>query len=401
MKGKLIQFIGSFVILSICFVLLSYQQLYSSNKKPFLLKKTMPSDIEKKHKFISLVKHHTIPADFSKKFFFARPMELVVNENGNLYVYDDLLNKIIKFKSDYNFDKMFGKTGQGPGDFSSIRKYKSLGVFKNKIIVFDDKQNKLIFFSENGKFQKEIRFPPHINMVFPLITFRAINLQAMLIHSPDLRNNPKFDPNQVKITDDINYIVSGNMKGKAYVGKCNKDYNIIQYFLSKYDYYPFLVHLPDVSPPLFPDSLNTYVKVIPKSQIAIIYVANSSMLHIFSPNNSEKSFFIIPENQLKSYKNAIVKKKKKLKDNNFYLPFFPGFFLDQDNWKYIYFTGRSYYGNDKKYLLYKYDLQGNLVSILYHFGKHRVDFMAKKNGCFYSIDRWSDEIKIFKEKNHE
>ncbi len=384
-------------------ILIIFQGKLLSKQKPFLVKNVIPSHYEKDHKFIPLKKIHIIPTNFSKDYFFARPVELVVNDNGVIFIYDDLLNKILRFNSNFKFKLAFGKVGQGPGDFSPSRRYKSLGVYKDKIIVSDFNQRKLIIFKENGKFVREVRFPSHISFAFPFITFRTISLEDVKFLDPNDKRVKYLRKRSFHITDQVNYIVSAfTKKGINYIGKCNNNFNNVKHYFHESAYYPFIVHMPEPNPrySTIPDFSNTSVQLIPETQTVIIYIANSSTLTIFHPNNSEDTFDVIPSAQLKSFKKSVLKLKQKLKSNNFYRAIFQRFFIDQDNWEYLYFTGQSGYGDDKKYLLYKFDLEGNLINVFYHYEKYRVDFMAKKNGYFYSIDHFNDDIKIFKENKN-
>lgn len=392
------------IFLFIVFTLVTSQEIFSSKKGPFLIKKIIPSHYEKDQKFLPLKKIHAIPTNFSKDYFFARPTELVVNENGNIYIYDDLLNKILKFKPNFKFNMAFGKVGKGPGDFSPPRRYKSLGVHKDKIIVSDFDQKKLIIFKENGKFIQEVKFPSHIRYAFPIITFRTISLEDVKFLDPKDKRVKYLRKKQFHVTDQVNYIVTAFTKNSInYIGKCNSNFHNVKHYFFESAYFPFIVHKPDLNRGSYtvPDFANTSVQLIPETQTTLIYVANSSTLTVFNPNNTEDTFDVIPNAELKSFKKSVLKLKEKLKSNNFYKAFFQRFFIDQDNWEFLYFTGRSGYGDDKKYLLYKYDLEGNLINIFYHYEKHRANFMAKKNGYFYSIDHLNDEIKIFKEKKNE
>jgi hypothetical protein len=392
---------GLLILFAIIFVSYFNGKIYASVRKPYLIKRGIPTHYEKDYKFLLLKLVHTIPMEFSKKYFFARPMELVVNENGNIFVYDDLLNKILKFKSDFKFNSAFGQTGQGPGDFSPSRKPKFLGVFKNKLIVSDFIQKKITIFKENGTFIKEIRFPTNITYALPIITFRTISLKDIVYLNPTKREIKYLDKKKYHVTDQENYIISGvSKKGVNYIGKCNKSFDIVRTFFSENAYYPVIEHLSGNHPKSLttPDSLNTTVHIIPRDQTVVIYIANSSSVFVFYPDSTSDMFRVIPNMQLKFHKKYVQRLKKKLKSDDFFIPFFYGFFLDQDNWKFIYFTGSSKYGNDKKHLLYKFDLEGNLINIFYHYFKNKVDFMAKKNGYFFSIDRVNNNIRIFKEE---
>ncbi len=380
-----------FCFLAIIFVSFFNGKIYSSVKKPSLIKKGIPTHYEKKHNLSFLKLVHTIPVEFSKKYFFARPMELVVNKNGDIFIYDDLLNKIFKFKPDFTFDLAFGQVGQGPGDISPVRQFKSIGVYENRIILSDDMQKKIIIFNKDGKFIKEVRFPSKAHYIFPIII-----PETNKIETPSNINPTKIGK--------LNYIVSATSKsGKSFLYKWNTNFNVIQRLLSENDYCRFIDHIPDTSNITYymiPDFFNTCVKIIPKTQTLIVYEYNSSTVHIFTPGSPDFSFTVVPEFRLKSFKKNNRNLRKKLKDDNFFVTIFDDkFFVDQDRPKFIYFSQNADFDNGKKrlLLLYKFNLKGKLVKIFRINKEKDTYFMAKKNGYYFAIDHINNEINIFME----
>jgi hypothetical protein len=80
---------------------------------------------------------------------FAGISDMAVNGKGEIYVADRRLAEIRKFDKDGRYLLTFGRKGQGPGEFQSIRVL-SIGS-RDEVIVFDDMLGRVSLFSENGE----------------------------------------------------------------------------------------------------------------------------------------------------------------------------------------------------------------------------------------------------------
>jgi DNA-binding beta-propeller fold protein YncE len=89
---------------------------------------------------------------------FARPTNVAVDSDGNLYVSDTFNDRVEIFDADGNFLRTFGKAGDGPGYFA---RPKGIAVdsdghiwvadtVQNRIQVFDPEGNLLIWFGSSG-----------------------------------------------------------------------------------------------------------------------------------------------------------------------------------------------------------------------------------------------------------
>ena len=98
---------------------------------------------------------------------FAKPTNVAVDGDGNLYVADTLNSRIQMFDADGNFISMFGKAGDGPGFFA---RPKGIAVdadghvwvadaLQNRVQIFDREGHLLAFFGEPGKYPGQFGLP--------------------------------------------------------------------------------------------------------------------------------------------------------------------------------------------------------------------------------------------------
>ena len=86
---------------------------------------------------------------------FSSPGDIVEDGDRNLYVVDSGNYRILKFNKGGDFIISFGRKGQGPGEFSSIR---SLSIdLMGRLHVLDDTQRRIQIFSTEGRALQSIR----------------------------------------------------------------------------------------------------------------------------------------------------------------------------------------------------------------------------------------------------
>lgn len=98
---------------------------------------------------------------------FAKPTNVAVDADGNLYVADTLNNRIQIFDADGNFVSMFGKPGDGPGFFARPKGLAIDGdghiwvadALQNRVQIFDQEGHLLAFFGEPGKYPGQFGLP--------------------------------------------------------------------------------------------------------------------------------------------------------------------------------------------------------------------------------------------------
>ena len=105
---------------------------------------------------LSLVIERQIGAlDGPEELTFAGISDVAVNGVGEIYVADRQLAEIRKFAKDGKHLLTFGRKGQGPGEFQSIR---VLSVNRRgEVVVFDDRLGRVSVFSENGELRTTTR----------------------------------------------------------------------------------------------------------------------------------------------------------------------------------------------------------------------------------------------------
>lgn len=79
-------------------------------------------------------------------------------ENGEIFLQDRSLNKIFKISSDGNSSSIIASEGRGPGELQDIT-FASRS-YDNSIIVYDQRNKKVLRFSSSGKFLDEFVLQP-------------------------------------------------------------------------------------------------------------------------------------------------------------------------------------------------------------------------------------------------
>jgi|Deesub1362B_J571_1020462.scaffolds.fasta_scaffold00002_404 hypothetical protein len=93
----------------------------------------------------------------------ARPVGLVVDENGRIYVADSKAAKIKIFSPEGKYIQSFGKKGQGPGELNMPGGINLTS--DGRLMVEDVLNRKIIFFSREGKFLTEKSLATKLGLV--------------------------------------------------------------------------------------------------------------------------------------------------------------------------------------------------------------------------------------------
>jgi hypothetical protein len=333
--------------------------------KPVLIADPKPTHVEKN--FITLEVVAQVGPEIDKEHFFARPTQLKVNSKGNIFVFDDLLNKIFIFDQKLKLVRVFGNVGRGPGDMTKF----GLGGIEfiyirpdDKLYISDPGNRKILVFDAGGNHITDMRFP--------------FNTQVSYYPVVDKKNN--F------------YRISE--KGGA-VDILDNNLNIVSTLLSSGEYERFIVRIPvenlsksfnpskkpDTCTWCRPDTLNTYYDVFAEDGL-LIYLSNYSTVFVFKGNRLVKRFDLHPREALKNYRYRVNRLKKKLKEDSFYTPIFSSLFIDQDNQNYFFLRGPN--DEKKRLLFYKFSMDGSLNSI--YFIDKTIQVLQKKNNYFYGLD---------------
>lgn len=330
-----------------------------------VIKNPKPNMVEKK--YVQLEKIKIIEADISGDEYLFKPHSLTIDKNSNLYVYDNLQCKILKFDKDLKFIKSFGGEGEGPGEFSGTGKLHPVYIRMGrdgKLYAKDLRTRKINIYDPNGNFINQIKYleeyynPPVVNSNGDIHTFKFRN-SNIEVHN---KAGKKFLSLTIEfVSRDLNYL-----------------------FFKP----PFISN----NPKYFPKILLTDFTL--NSTLMIFFIPSSTMF-IIKGNKIEKKMNLWPRDALYAYKtelSGILRKNKDVFKNLFLELFTDG---DDENIFYLQF-GRNQ--NREINALYQFDLHGRLLKVLYVKLKDTIGFTkfrAKKSECFYAIE--DNQIKIYKE----
>ena len=106
----------------------------------------------------------------------ARPSTFRVTTDG-FCLYDFGLHKILCYDENGNRQLMFGKEGQGPGEFQGLAGF---WIFDELITAFDQQGAKLLYYDHDGSFLREENleqenFAPGLTMIGPEQLFIPLN----------------------------------------------------------------------------------------------------------------------------------------------------------------------------------------------------------------------------------
>ena len=95
-------------------------------------------------------------AEGQAEYMFGRIAGLAVDDNEEIYVADSQATQIRVFDTNGKFLRTIGRKGQGPGEFTGIQ---SIQITPhNELMLYDNVQNKLVFFSLAGQFIRSKHF---------------------------------------------------------------------------------------------------------------------------------------------------------------------------------------------------------------------------------------------------
>lgn len=89
------------------------------------------------------------------EFFLQNPFGAVFDEAGNLYILDFGANVVFKWSKDGTFDRVIGKPGQGPGEFSFMNfggPQGYLATYGGHLFVLDGAQKRIMKFQPDGTY---------------------------------------------------------------------------------------------------------------------------------------------------------------------------------------------------------------------------------------------------------
>jgi hypothetical protein len=322
--------------------------------------------------YTKLIKVTEIPLNLNEEFAQAAPTFIVGDNDGNIFAFDYRNKKIFKFDKNYRLVKTFGKQGEGTGEFGTGAGYNEVYFSTVGHIYLSDLSNKKILaFDTDGKHVKDYPLPPRgkdqlCSSVFPVITpagdFHArssflCTLDAYNIHDKELKKR-------------YSLFSKDDCRRCVVIKPRNMDAN----FWDKIDVG------------------NTFYDRVRDDRL-IVYMAHASTIYIFKKDKLLREFNIWPKNALDLYRRtwqAYVKDRPEERPLVIYM--FRKFFIDKDHNNRFYLEVNA--DLDKKAMVYRFDIEGNLETVL--IPPYYCRFLYKKNNLFYARAR--GHIAIFKEE---
>ncbi len=309
-----------------------------------------------------------IADDLGNNQYLFKPFSLAVDQDSNLYVYDSLQAKILKFNHELQFDRAIGREGHGPGEFGGTGKffpvYISIGM-DGALYANDVHAKKILKFKTDGTFVEQIRYK---KMCFwkPTVdeegNVQFISSKKKNLNISNQHNHPLFSIQMPENYFDYLYSLPGE-----------------EYLKDEMRMRPF--------------EISSFME---SQGGGVLFNHRSSKLSIIKNGKVKSVKPLWPDRAVTNYKSLLEKMRKKEK-NSFRAMFFK-FVPDQDDNRYFYLQYGNNETNDKN-LIYKYNRDGTLIKHL-NINLETNDpfyrFEAKKNNLYYGIDE--EEITIFKEE---
>jgi len=376
---KIARQISTIVLIILLNLIISIHQRLSAQE---MLKMPEPTHLEDVH-CSNLILEKIISPDFNTDLFFAHPTALTPSPKG-LFVYDRLLRRIFLFNHKGKYVTSFLREGRGPGEVWEM----GMGFKKiyycpdNTLRVADAYNDKLIIFSDTGKYIKDIKM------------HRVENGLGFVAFQP--------------VTDTKGNLYAYSTHG-GIIDKYASDMTLIHSYLDLKENAKFVIYKPRFLPYLKsapismekmryrPDADNTHYCVT-KEGLLLIYLARPSTVFIFKDNVLIDEFDIHLESQMRRFRELAMKEvktfKKKPNSSSALFVMHWDMFLDMDNEKFFYLPG---YDSGGKSIIYKFNLEGELVKML-KTSKYKVSFLAKRNHRFYGLYGTERNPIIFKEE---
>jgi len=135
---------------------------------------------------------------------FNSPLDMAVDNAGNIYILDSGNQRIQAFDSDGRFIRTIGRKGQGPGEFSSPNSIDIDG--EGRLHILDDRQKRIQVFATDGELLKFVRVTlnPSIapqSSIIGIDRIRLLGSGTFVIHTytgyglsgaPKLKTMPKL-----------------------------------------------------------------------------------------------------------------------------------------------------------------------------------------------------------------
>ncbi len=351
-----------FCLLFISIIVLTSRTLFAPIFQDItIIENPKPNIIEQE--YIQLKEVRTISGDLGNDNFLFLPISMDIDNSDNIYVYDQFESKIFKLTNDFELvDKFLGE-GQGPGEITKKGGFSSASIHvgrNEKLYVSNLTGIKIMELDLKGNFIKEKKFKV---------------------------NNP-----YLLISKNGNYYLHSAERG--IIDVFDKDFDYIDTLLNIKENYVYLFQKPETQKfriLLVTNFYRQFSADLTLDSLLLLYLRNSSKLFIFKDNEIISEYNIYPKVALESTK----KNSKEYKTN---INIFERIFADKDDENFFYLSNLSQYQTEKRFNLYKFNLKGELIKVLFIDNKKPYpNIQFKKNGTFYAIE--DEKIVLYKEVN--
>lgn len=320
--------------------------------------------------FRELVKEAESCEDLDSPYILVRPTEMVVDSRGNLLVYDDFQDMIIRFNPQLQACGAIGRKGQGPGDFSGT-KIGSPGLYltpAEHLLVSERALGKVMEFGPNGKLLGEK-------------------------HHPALKNI-QSDP----VVDRLGRIYIAQGQGHLFGIFAYNDGRRIGNAIADSEMNKILGYkpkLPRIGSFYNPSHSTDYTTV--EQDKFVVFLRRSGILYIWRNDRLLRQIPLWPRQGLQLY----MQEARNVPPGSMLA--FGTVFFDRDDERFLYLQ-LSTKTPDGRIWVYRFDLNGTLHAVLWFKPPESrwVSFRYKRHQAFYALMKDEEENPVlmrFREKS--
>lgn len=352
------------ILLTILLLLLP-MSLLTGKMKYWVIDNPQPTMVEKTFRKLEVVK--TFDGDMGDKGEIFQPFSMVLDKNGDMFIYDTIQAKIFVLDKDFSFIRSFGRKGRGPGEFlgKPFPVYLNIGL-DGRLYANDVSGMRVAVYDKNGKSVTDFK-PSHSNMV-PMPADKEGRCISLLFEKG-------------------NRIVGHSLDGKKlFTITGSKDDFGHLFFTPRLRY-----------------SLPCQYQVqLTGNGKTLIYLHSSATLLVLEKNKLVKRIHVWPKELLKDYEMRLAKiMARKLGKMIAYLLPFMEMVIDPMDHDHVYFF-RVDETKSKKGMgvVYKINLDGRLVKALFiDPAENYTQIKAVRNGLYYGMDQ--ERIVVYKEMKRQ
>jgi hypothetical protein len=342
-----------------------------------VIKNPKPNLIEKN--YVQLKKVGEIRDEVGKDEFLFLPASITMDRENNLYVYDLMQAKILKFDESLKFIKSFGRTGEGPGEFSGTGRgnfvFINIGL-DGKLYAHDIRVLKVLVFNPDGRFIRQYRCKHIARFDKPIVDVEGNIILQDFIEDRQVIFNER---------DTVLFSLPQKEKKKEYLFK-----SMIPIFFKSSAHLKGKVVARKL--PFFYDLSELKMRMTFGSTL-ILYFPRSSTLYLVKDKKQIKKMRIWPKEAIEYVKEETDTSMHK----DLYRTLFSSIYLDGDQNNIFYLD----FGKNKNkgiYCLYKMNLKGELMNVFYVPCTDNTlynSFLLKQNHLFFA--KQGEKITIYKE----